>query len=97
MEAARELRQTTKAVAKGDDIQASRKAFAPLSEAMAGAVRHFAETLDRPVIKIHCPMAFNDRGADWLQSSEDVANPYFGAAMYGCGAPVETIVEAGDE
>ncbi len=36
--------------------------------------------------KIHCPMAFDDKGADWLSASRDVRNPYFGDAMLTCGA-----------
>ncbi|HIA38478.1 MAG TPA: efflux RND transporter periplasmic adaptor subunit, partial [Planctomycetes bacterium] len=34
----------------------------------------------------HCPMAFDDRGANWVQfSGERIENPYFGASMYRCG------------
>lgn len=35
---------------------------------------------------VHCPMAFDDTGADWIQADETVANPYFGAEMLRCGA-----------
>ena len=38
-----------------------------------------------PLYVAHCPMAFDDRGADWLQDDEQVANPYFGASMLRCG------------
>jgi hypothetical protein len=31
-------------------------------------------------------MAFDNQGAYWLQASETVANPYFGAEMLRCGA-----------
>jgi Cu(I)/Ag(I) efflux system membrane fusion protein len=30
-------------------------------------------------------MAFDNKGASWLQKDEDIRNPYFGAAMYKCG------------
>jgi hypothetical protein len=30
-------------------------------------------------------MAFDFRGASWLQASEKVANPYFGESMLRCG------------
>jgi Cu(I)/Ag(I) efflux system membrane fusion protein len=30
-------------------------------------------------------MAFDDKGADWLQLDEDILNPYFGASMLKCG------------
>jgi Cu(I)/Ag(I) efflux system membrane fusion protein len=32
-----------------------------------------------------CPMAFNDKGAYWLQKSSEVENPYFGSQMFHCG------------
>lgn len=33
----------------------------------------------------HCPMAFNDQGADWLSTEETIRNPYFGDKMLKCG------------
>ncbi len=40
-----------------------------------------------------CPMAFDNKGADWLQMDEDIRNPYFGASMLKCGEVVEVIGE----
>jgi len=37
-------------------------------------------------------MAFNNRGANWLQGTPEIQNPYFGAAMFRCGSLTETIV-----
>ena len=39
-------------------------------------------------------MAFNNRGADWLQNKPGLENPYFGAAMFSCGV-LEEIIEPG--
>jgi Cu(I)/Ag(I) efflux system membrane fusion protein len=75
--------------AKG--IEEMRAGFSLLSEALAAAVRRFGAPGDGPVYVVHCPMAFNDRGADWLQSGPEVENPYFGAAMFRCGVVKETI------
>jgi Cu(I)/Ag(I) efflux system membrane fusion protein len=36
-------------------------------------------------------MAFDNAGATWLQDSEEIANPYFGEMMLGCGEIQETI------
>jgi len=36
-------------------------------------------------------MAFNNKGADWLQIDEDIRNPYFGASMYKCGQVIDVI------
>ena len=33
----------------------------------------------RELLLMHCPMVYSDRGADWLQNSEPLQNPYFGA------------------
>jgi len=34
---------------------------------------------------MHCPMVYPDRGADWLQNSDALKNPYFGSTMLQCG------------
>jgi Cu(I)/Ag(I) efflux system membrane fusion protein len=31
-------------------------------------------------------MAFDGRGASWLQADEEIQNPYYGAAMLRCGS-----------
>jgi Cu(I)/Ag(I) efflux system membrane fusion protein len=35
--------------------------------------------------EIRCPMAFDGRGATWLQTTPEVSNPYFGDVMPKCG------------
>lgn len=39
--------------------------------------------------EFHCPMALNNKGANWLQKGEKTANPYFGSSMLRCGGPVK--------
>lgn len=40
--------------------------------------------------EMNCPMAFGDKGANWLQKSDDeVQNPYMGAKMPHCGKMVK--------
>lgn len=34
----------------------------------------------------HCPMAFDNNGGHWIQKSENLRNPYYGASMLKCGA-----------
>lgn len=82
---ARELDIGAGRLADASGVEPARQAFALLSEAMASAVRLFGSGLERPVYELHCPMAFGDRGANWLQSSQEVSNPYFGDAMLRCG------------
>jgi hypothetical protein len=40
----------------------------------------------------HCPMAFNNKGANWLSESAAIKNPYMGTKMPGCGS-VEQVIE----
>jgi copper chaperone CopZ len=39
----------------------------------------------------HCPMFNKGKGADWLSKEGTIKNPYYGAAMLGCGKTTETI------
>ena len=39
----------------------------------------------------HCPMYNDGKGANWLSETKEIANPYFGAAMSGCGVVKEEI------
>ncbi len=71
------------------DIAAARTAFAPLSETMYAAVKSFGTGAGKPAYLFHCSMAFDNRGADWLQSSMEVENPYWGEMMFRCGEMTE--------
>ena len=74
-------------------IEPIRADFALLSEQMMVLAESFGG-LDRTVYQIRCPMAFNNRGATWLQLDEKVRNPYFGAAMLTCGAVLRELPAA---
>jgi Cu(I)/Ag(I) efflux system membrane fusion protein len=39
----------------------------------------------------HCPMAFNNKGADWISREHDIRNPYFGVSMLTCGDVTDTL------
>ena len=72
---------------KAGDIEALRKNFEHVSMAMIALAevagpkgfRHF-----------RCPMAFDHKGADWLQKGAETNNPYFGSRMLRCGMEVKT-------
>lgn len=72
-------------VGEATDIQKQREAFARLSTAMETVVKRFAPQTRRAVRRAYCPMAFDNKGAHWLQPGKEIANPYFGAAMFRCG------------
>lgn len=73
-------------VGKKTDVEADRAVFRTLSEHILAIEQSGGNPLAQPLSVIHCPMAFEDEGADWLQVRGDVANPYFGASMLRCGA-----------
>ena len=66
-------------------------AFGQLSNEMIAVVKQFGIAENRVLYRLHCPMAFNNKGADWLQRDEDTRNPYFGASMLKCGQIAEAI------
>ena len=39
----------------------------------------------------YCPMANQNKGAEWLSVSKTVENPYYGSRMLGCGEVLKTI------
>jgi len=39
----------------------------------------------------HCPMADDNKGADWLSTEQEIRNPYFGSSMLKCGEIIQTI------
>jgi len=81
----RQLGQVAKQFASAKDIKTQREAFDLLSQALPSALKRFGHTSKKPIIELKCPMAFNNRGATWLQDAKEVRNPYFGAAMLTCG------------
>jgi len=79
------------AIQKAADINAARKEFEILSNELIAVVVQFGIPESQQLYRIHCPMAFNKKGADWLQADKDIRNPYFGASMLKCGEIVKTI------
>ncbi len=74
-----------------EDLETSRKAFIQLSNSMINVVKMFGTSGKTSVYRFHCPMADNNKGADWLQNREELENPFFGSSMLKCGELVETI------
>ena len=63
--------------------------FETLSNAMITALRGDPPAFEKPLFLMNCPMVYDDRGADWLQRTDTLANPYFGATMLRCGTVEE--------
>ncbi len=75
---------------KETQIEPIRKQFAILSEQIAAILGQFNWTELTVLYELKCPMAFNNRGAVWLQDNKDTRNPYFGTTMLNCGKVIQT-------
>jgi Cu(I)/Ag(I) efflux system membrane fusion protein len=71
--------------AKSKELDAMRRALSTLTKPLVVMLVRFGNPVKGPVRLVHCPMAFDGRGAFWLQRAHDIQNPYFGAAMFTCG------------
>ena len=78
-------------LATAEDIKTTRSAFALLSDEMLVLVRAFGLADAGPVYELHCPMAFEGRGASWLQNNDQARNPYYGATMLRCADRVREL------
>ncbi len=88
------LRAAVDRMTAAKELEPLRSGFALLSEEMPVIFEMFGPEVDADVYRMHCPMAFDGRGADWLQAGEDIRNPYFGASMIRCATDVERIASA---
>ena len=79
-----ELENNMENITSAEDISALRDQFDELSLVMIRLTQSFKPFNDKLYIQ-HCPMANNDKGADWLSLSEEIRNPYYGSAMLDCG------------
>jgi Cu(I)/Ag(I) efflux system membrane fusion protein len=96
-ERSEQVAELCRTIAETDDISAIRTAFAPLSTAIASVIREYGLTGEGPLYYMHCPMAFDNTGAYWLQADRDLLNPYYGAEMLYCGLIVEEWAGAGED
>lgn len=68
-----------------EPIDGMRAGFEIFTLGLTKAVMRLGVFVQGPLYELRCPMAFDGKGATWLQQDEDVRNPYYGAAMYKCG------------
>ena len=71
------------------ELDEVRNAFVNLSNTMIVMANTFKP--NEKLFVLHCPMANNNKGADWLSNSKEIRNPYYGAAMLACGEVKDTI------
>ncbi len=72
------------------DLEEQRAIFSDLSEVMIEELKSSGAKVGGAYLQF-CPMAFDDRGANWISDKKEIRNPYFGDEMLKCGKVVETI------
>lgn len=77
-------------MASAETLDSVRIQFMAFSDVMADAIGKFGLVGEVPVYRFHCPMAADNKGADWLQKHKEVRNPYYGKSMLTCGTLVES-------
>lgn len=68
------------------DIEVLRARFQPITMRLLALENLAGNTSGSVLYVMHCPMAFDNTGADWLQRDKTLVNPYFGASMLHCGS-----------
>ena len=78
-------------LSNANDLASLRAAFALLSDELLALHRTFGFPNSDQLFELHCPMAFEGRGASWIQSNNAVRNPYYGASMLKCADKVKPL------
>ncbi len=79
------MAKPAQAIADSKDIDEARMHFKKLSDVAIPVAKS-----EKTMHQMHCPMAMDGKGADWLQESADeVQNPYMGTKMPHCGKMVK--------
>ncbi len=80
---------------KAKDLGGVRTAFQPLSKRLLALTARFGHGGKTSYYQVHCPMAFDNKGADWIQEGKDVKNPFYGDMMLGCGSVMHELPARG--
>ncbi|CAM3862975.1 efflux RND transporter periplasmic adaptor subunit [Flavobacterium cucumis] len=85
-----ELKKQTLHATHIKNIKGLRMSLEPISNVMVVMTKAFNPLNETTYVQF-CPMANNNKGANWLSKENKVVNPYFGASMLKCGEVKETI------
>ena len=91
MKFAAEAGKALAAIARAENLEDARRCFDQYSGQMIAMAKRFGVPSGMSLFELTCTMAFDNRGARWLQSDRKVRNPYFGAAMLQCGNVTDVI------
>lgn len=67
------------------NVDEQRNQFDFLSQVIINCLKAFG-TNDKTYYVQYCPMAKDNKGADWISSENQIRNPYFGDKMMKCGS-----------
>jgi uncharacterized lipoprotein len=84
------LATTAAKITNAADLDTQRTVFATLSDQLISLLKESGMESGELYIA-HCPMALNDKGAQWVSNSKEIRNPYFGDSMLTCGSVKETL------
>lgn len=84
------IASTAAKITSAADIEAQRNAYSTLSNSIIDLVKKSGLKSGELYVD-YCPMALNDKGANWLSNKKEIRNPYFGEKMMTCGEVKETI------
>lgn len=85
LESWRQAAQTLSGAGMYSEIETAREDFESMSKAMFALIERFGQPGETVLYIAHCPMAFDFKGADWIQRTRIIDNPYFGESMLRCG------------
>jgi Cu(I)/Ag(I) efflux system membrane fusion protein len=80
-------------VKTGGNIVKARELFRNLSSVVYRIAKRYGSGGKIKIYRMFCPMAFDNKGAYWLQDKPEVTNPYYGSVMYRCGSKEEDVAK----
>jgi hypothetical protein len=92
------ISNATELVASAQNIDQARIAFKDISDVFIKTVRASGTGESSRGLIVKCSMAFDGKGAQWIQPTSKVANPYYGESMLGCGNVIgATVIAKADD
>lgn len=86
-----EVSKTAPEIKGAKDEKTLRAALKTATNTLRPIIRDAGDDQLGPLYLVHCPMAFDDTGADWFSRKPIVENPYYGSEMFSCGDVTETL------
>lgn len=75
---------------KDETCEKKRIPFSKISDQLCTMLKK-ADVKNAGIYQQHCPMAFDDKGGNWLSNESEIKNPYFGKKMLECGDVTDSL------